>query len=95
TKQYPGCLANDAVDLTIQPGEIHALLGDNGAGKSTLMKIIYGVTQPDSGTIVWQGQPQIMRNPAQARSLGIGMVFQHFSLFETLSVAQNIALAMG
>ena len=95
TKQYPGCLANDAVDLTIQPGEIHALLGENGAGKSTLMKIIYGVTQPDSGTIVWQGQPQIMRNPAQARSLGIGMVFQHFSLFETLSVAQNIALAMG
>ncbi|MCF5622372.1 ABC transporter ATP-binding protein, partial [Pseudomonas syringae] len=95
TKQYPGCLANDAVDLTIQPGEIHALLGENGAGKSTLMKIIYGVTQPDAGSIIWQGQAQVMRNPAQARSLGIGMVFQHFSLFETLSVAQNIALAMG
>ncbi|WP_144434517.1 ABC transporter ATP-binding protein, partial [Pseudomonas syringae] len=95
TKRYPGCLANDAVDLTIQPGEIHALLGENGAGKSTLMKIIYGVTQPDAGSIIWQGQAQIMRNPAQARSLGIGMVFQHFSLFETLSVAQNIALAMG
>ncbi|ARA79241.1 ABC transporter ATP-binding protein [Pseudomonas ficuserectae] len=95
TKRYPGCLANDAVDLTIQPGEIHALLGENGAGKSTLMKIIYGVTQPDAGSIIWQGQVQTMRNPAQARSLGIGMVFQHFSLFETLSVAQNIALAMG
>lgn len=95
TKQYPGCLANDAIDLTIQPGEIHALLGENGAGKSTLMKIIYGVVQPDAGQIIWEGQPLSMRNPAQARTLGIGMVFQHFSLFETLSVAQNIALAMG
>lgn len=95
TKRYPGCLANDGIDLTIQPGEIHALLGENGAGKSTLMKIIYGVTACDSGELIWQGQRLQMRNPAQARSLGIGMVFQHFSLFETLSVAQNIALAMG
>ncbi|RMQ46278.1 ABC transporter, ATP-binding protein [Pseudomonas cichorii] len=95
TKQYPGCLANDAIDLSIQPGEIHALLGENGAGKSTLMKIIYGVTQPDQGSIIWHGETLAMRNPAQARGLGIGMVFQHFSLFETLTVAQNIALAMG
>jgi simple sugar transport system ATP-binding protein len=95
TKRYPGCVANDAIDLTIQPGEIHALLGENGAGKSTLMKIIYGVVQPDAGQIIWQGAPRTMRNPAQARELGIGMVFQHFSLFETLTVAQNIALAMG
>jgi simple sugar transport system ATP-binding protein len=95
SKRYPGCLANDAIDLTIAPGEIHALLGENGAGKSTLMKIIYGVTQADSGEMIWQGQRVSMRNPAQARALGIGMVFQHFSLFETLSVAQNIALAMG
>lgn len=95
SKRYPGCLANDAIDLNIAPGEIHALLGENGAGKSTLMKIIYGVTHADSGEMIWQGQPVIMRNPAQARGLGIGMVFQHFSLFETLSVAQNIALAMG
>ncbi|HEX8593718.1 MAG TPA: ABC transporter ATP-binding protein [Pseudomonas sp.] len=95
SKRYPGCLANDAIDLSIKPGEIHALLGENGAGKSTLMKIIYGVTQPDSGSIIWQGQALHMRNPAQARGLGIGMVFQHFSLFETLTVAQNIALAMG
>ncbi|HWH90116.1 MAG TPA: ABC transporter ATP-binding protein [Pseudomonas sp.] len=95
SKRYPGCLANDAVDLSIAPGEIHALLGENGAGKSTLMKIIYGVTQCDGGEILWQGQRVHMRNPAQARQLGIGMVFQHFSLFETLSVAQNIALAMG
>ena len=95
TKRYPGCLANNAIDLSIEPGEIHALLGENGAGKSTLMKIIYGVVQPDAGQIVWHGKPLTMRNPAQARELGIGMVFQHFSLFETLTVAQNIALAMG
>lgn len=95
SKRYPGCLANDAIDLSIAPGEIHALLGENGAGKSTLMKIIYGVTHADSGEMIWQGQRVTMRNPAQARGLGIGMVFQHFSLFETLSVAQNIALAMG
>lgn len=95
SKLYPGCLANDAIDLSIAPGEIHALLGENGAGKSTLMKIIYGVTHADSGEVIWQGQRIAMRNPAQARGLGIGMVFQHFSLFETLSVAQNIALAMG
>jgi simple sugar transport system ATP-binding protein len=95
SKRYPGCLANDAIDLSIAPGEIHALLGENGAGKSTLMKIIYGVTHADSGEMIWHGRRVNMRNPAQARSLGIGMVFQHFSLFETLSVAQNIALAMG
>ncbi|MEX6504091.1 ABC transporter ATP-binding protein [Pseudomonas zhanjiangensis] len=95
SKRYPGCLANDRIDLNIAPGEIHALLGENGAGKSTLMKIIYGVTQPDSGEIRWQGQAVRMRDPAMARELGIGMVFQHFSLFETLSVAQNIALALG
>ncbi|WP_223506215.1 ABC transporter ATP-binding protein [Pseudomonas sp. GL-RE-29] len=94
-KRYPGCLANDDIDLSIAHGEIHALLGENGAGKSTLMKIIYGVVQADAGELIWQGQRVTMRNPAQARSLGIGMVFQHFSLFETLTVAQNIALAMG
>ncbi|WP_372867112.1 ATP-binding cassette domain-containing protein, partial [Pseudomonas sp.] len=95
SKRYPGCLANDRIDLRIQPGEIHALLGENGAGKSTLMKIIYGVTQPDSGALFWQGQALRVRDPAQARGLGIGMVFQHFSLFETLTVAENIALALG
>ncbi|TLX63396.1 ABC transporter ATP-binding protein [Stutzerimonas nosocomialis] len=95
TKRYPGCLANDQVDLSIAPGEIHALLGENGAGKSTLMKIIYGVTQPDAGQILWEGEPVTMRDPAQARERGIGMVFQHFSLFETLTIAENIALALG
>ncbi len=86
SKRYPGCLANDRIDLCIDAGEIHALLGENGAGKSTLMKIIYGVTRPDAGEIRWQGEPVQVRDPARARALGIGMVFQHFSLFETLSV---------
>ena len=95
TKRYPGTLANDRIDLRIGTGEIHALLGENGAGKSTLMKIIYGVTAQDSGQVLWQGQPVQIRDPAQARQLGIGMVFQHFSLFETLTVAENIALALG
>ncbi|SDI73271.1 ABC transporter ATP-binding protein [Pseudomonas panipatensis] len=95
SKRYPGCLANDRVDLSIQPGEIHALLGENGAGKSTLMKIIYGVTRPDSGELFWDGRAVTVKDPAQARALGIGMVFQHFSLFDTLSVAENIALALG
>lgn len=95
TKQYPGCLANDNVDLEIAPGEIHALLGENGAGKSTLMKMIYGVTKPDAGKIIWQGQEIDIKDPSMARSMGIGMVFQHFSLFETLSVTENIALALG
>ena len=94
SKRYPGVVANDAVDLTVQPGEIHALMGENGAGKSTLMKIVYGVTRPDAGTIHWQGEPVTIDSPAKARALGIGMVFQHFSLFETLTVAENIALAL-
>ena len=94
TKRYPTVVANDDIALTVQPGEIHALLGENGAGKSTLMKIVYGVTQPDDGTILWEGRYVEITNPAQARRMGIGMVFQHFSLFETLTVAENIALAM-
>ncbi|MFT4048165.1 MAG: ABC transporter ATP-binding protein [Solimonas sp.] len=93
-KRYPGVVANDDVSLTVQAGEIHALLGENGAGKSTLMKIVYGVTRPDEGRIEWQGCDVQITSPAQARALGIGMVFQHFSLFETLSVAENIALAL-
>ncbi|MFT5706693.1 MAG: ABC-type uncharacterized transport system ATPase subunit [Oceanospirillaceae bacterium] len=95
TKQYPGCLANDSVDLEIAPGEIHALLGENGAGKSTLMKMIYGVTKPDAGQIIWHGEEIHIQNPSMARNMGIGMVFQHFSLFETLTVTENIALALG
>lgn len=94
TKRYPAVLANDAVDLTVRPGEIHALLGENGAGKSTLMKIIYGAVQPDAGTIEFNGRAVQVSGPQQARSLGISMVFQHFSLFDTLSVAENVWLGL-
>jgi simple sugar transport system ATP-binding protein len=74
------------------PGEIHAVLGENGAGKSTLMKVICGVTPPTDGEMLWEGAPALPVDPAHARTLGIGMVFQHFSLFETLTVAENVAL---
>ena len=94
TKAYPAVIANDDVSLEVLPGEIHAVLGENGAGKSTLMKVIYGVTKADAGKILWNGKAVNIPNPAQARRLGIGMVFQHFSLFETLTIAENIALAV-
>ncbi|TSE26030.1 ABC transporter ATP-binding protein [Tepidimonas aquatica] len=94
TKRYPGVLANDHVSLTVAPGSIHAVLGENGAGKSTLMKIIYGVVQPDEGTMRFDGREVHLKSPQQARELGIGMVFQHFSLFETLTVAQNVWLGL-
>ena len=94
-KRFPMTTANDGVSLAIRPGEIHALLGENGAGKSTLVKIIYGVLQPDAGEIRWQGAPVEIANPAAARALGIGMVFQHFSVFEALTVAENIALGIS
>ena len=95
SKSYPGCIANDRISLAIDHGEIHALLGENGAGKSTLMKILYGVTKPDSGDLTWNGAPTRIDSPADARALGVGMVFQHFSLFETLTVRENIELALG
>jgi general nucleoside transport system ATP-binding protein len=94
TKRYPSVVANDDVSLVVRRGEIHAVLGENGAGKSTLMKMIYGVTKPDAGEMKWEGEPVQVENPAQARALGIGMVFQHFSLFETLNVVENVALAL-
>ncbi|CAB3800410.1 Galactose/methyl galactoside import ATP-binding protein MglA [Paraburkholderia caffeinitolerans] len=94
TKQYPAVRANDDVTLTVAPGEIHALLGENGAGKSTLMKIVYGAVRPDAGEIRWEGETVEIPSPAAARKLGIGMVFQHFSLFETLTVGENIALSL-
>ena len=93
-KVYPTVVANDGIDMNVDAGEIHAVLGENGAGKSTLMKIIYGATHPTEGEMRWEGRPVVVANPAHARSLGIGMVFQHFSLFETLTVAENIALAL-
>nr|WP_294508097.1 ABC transporter ATP-binding protein [uncultured Rhodopila sp.] len=95
TKQYPGCLANDQVSLTVERNQIHALLGENGAGKSTLVKMIYGVVKPDAGEIVWEGQKVTVPNPGAAQRLGIGMVFQHFSLFEALTVTENIALGLA
>jgi len=94
TKIYPSVIANEDVSLKVRCGEIHAVLGENGAGKSTLMKMIYGVTKPDGGEIRWQGNTVHVENPAHARDLGIGMVFQHFSLFETLNVVENVALAL-
>jgi len=95
TKRYPSVVANDRIDLTVQAGEIHALLGENGAGKSTLMKIIYGAVLPDAGQVHFNGQAVDIRGPQQARALGISMVFQHFSLFDTLSVAENVCLGLG
>ena len=94
TKRFGSLTACDQISLEILPGEIHALLGENGAGKSTLVKMLYGALQPDEGRIVWNGRPVEIASPAEARRLGIGMVFQHFSLFEALSVAENIALAL-
>jgi general nucleoside transport system ATP-binding protein len=94
TKTFGSLTACDRIDLDIRPGEIHALLGENGAGKSTLVKMLYGVLAPDAGTIVWQGRPVAIHSPSEARSLGIGMVFQHFSLFEALTVAENVALSL-
>ena len=94
TKSFGDFCANDAVSFAIKPGEIHALLGENGAGKSTFVKLVYGLLQPDDGQFFWHGNPLTISGPQQARQLGIGMVFQHFSLFESLSVAENIQLAL-
>lgn len=94
TKAYPGVVANDAVSLAIAPGEIHALLGENGAGKSTLVKMIYGLVKPDAGQMQMNGGDFAPADPRAARAAGVGMVFQHFSLFDALSVAENIALGM-
>ena len=95
TKRFGSFVANDRVDLgLIARGEIHALLGENGAGKSTLVKMLYGLLSPTEGEILWQGAPIALANPNAARALGVGMVFQHFSLFDNLTVAENIALAL-
>ncbi|WP_027528389.1 ABC transporter ATP-binding protein [Bradyrhizobium sp. Ec3.3] len=94
TKRYGDFLANASIDIDIFPKEIHALLGENGAGKSTLVKAIYGLIQPSAGEIRWQGERIVLSGPSEARSRGIGMVFQHFSLFENLTVAENVALGL-
>ncbi|MBL3701689.1 ATP-binding cassette domain-containing protein [Sulfitobacter sp. BDSS02] len=94
TKAYPGVVANDNVSFDIGTGEVHALLGENGAGKSTLVKMIYGLVKPDSGTMTLRGKAFTPAEPRAARADGIAMVFQHFSLFDALNVAENIALGM-
>ena len=94
TKRYPGVVANSEVTFDIGEGEVHALLGENGAGKSTLVKAIYGLIRPNEGRMLWRGQPYAPGAPAQARATGVAMVFQHFSLFDAMDVAENVALGM-
>jgi general nucleoside transport system ATP-binding protein len=94
TKRFGAFTANDGIDLDVHGGEIHALVGENGAGKSTLVKIFYGLLQPTSGRLRIGGREVVLASPARARALGIGMVFQHFSLFDNLTVAENVALGL-
>ena len=94
TKRYPGIVANDGINMDIAPGEVLAVLGENGAGKSTLMKIIYGSVRPDEGSLEFDGRPLDVSSPAEARASGIAMVHQHFALFDTLTVAENVALGL-
>ncbi|MCV2874294.1 ABC transporter ATP-binding protein [Defluviimonas sp. WL0050] len=94
SKSYPGVKANEDVSFKIGVGEVHALLGENGAGKSTLVKMIYGLVKPDEGRMTLRGKAFAPTAPSMARELGVAMVFQHFSLFEALNVAENVALGM-
>src|SRR3981189_280162 len=94
TKRYGDFLANESIGIEIWPQQIHALLGENGAGKSTLVKTIYGLVQPSDGEMRWQGEKMVLAGPSEARARGIGMVFQHFSLFDNLTVAENVALGL-
>ena len=95
TKRFPGVVANEDVDFTVLPGQVHTLLGENGAGKSTLVKILYGLYQPDEGSITFEGTPVNIDSPAVAIQTGIGMIHQHFMLVDTLTVAENVALGLG
>src|SRR4029453_9503291 len=92
TKEFPGTLANDHVDLDLKRGEVHALLGENGAGKTTLMNVLYGLYRPDEGEIRVHGQPVTFHSPRDAIAQGIGMVHQHFMLIPVMTVAENIVL---
>jgi general nucleoside transport system ATP-binding protein len=94
SKAYSGVQANAGISLEVAPGEIHCVLGENGAGKSTLMKIIYGSVHPDAGEMFWNGRRVRVSSPRQARALGIAMVFQHFAVFDSLSVAENVWLGV-
>ena len=93
-KRFPGVLANDQIDFSVEPGQIHALLGENGAGKTTLMNVLYGLYQPEEGDIIFRGQPVQLASPRDAIQLGIGMVHQHFMLIPPLTVAENVILGL-
>jgi ABC-type uncharacterized transport system ATPase subunit len=93
TKRFGDLVANDAISLTVAPGEVVAMLGENGAGKSTLMKTVYGLVRPDAGVIRVAGRPLTLRSPRDAMAAGIGMVTQEFSLVETMTVRENVALS--
>ncbi len=95
TKRFPGVVANDDIDLTVESGQVHTLLGENGAGKSTLMKILYGLYKPDEGSIHLNGEEVRIASPNDAIRRGIGMIHQHFMLVPTLTVAENVALGLG
>ncbi|MEP6852804.1 MAG: ABC transporter ATP-binding protein [bacterium] len=92
TKRFGDLVANDGIDLTVEPGEIHALLGENGAGKSTLMNVLFGLYQPDAGSIRLDGVPRTFKGPGDAIAAGIGMVHQHFMLVPVFTVAENVML---
>ena len=92
TKRFGDLVANDSIDLVVEPGEIHALLGENGAGKSTLMNVLYGLYQPDEGEILIDGEPVTFGGPGDAMRAGIGMVHQHFMLIPVFTVAENVEL---
>ncbi|MGE5133813.1 MAG: ABC transporter ATP-binding protein [Gemmatimonadota bacterium] len=94
TKRFGSLVANDRIDLTVQPGQIHALLGENGAGKTTLMNVLYGLTGPDEGTIEIDGRAVQLASPADAIAAGIGMVHQHFMLVPVFTVAENVTLGV-
>jgi general nucleoside transport system ATP-binding protein len=94
TKRFPGVLANDHIDLVVEPGEVHVLLGENGAGKSTLMNILYGLYHPDEGEILVNGKPVKFESPRDAIRMGIGMVHQHFMLIPVFTVAENVMLGL-
>src|SRR2546426_1011998 len=93
TKQFPGVLGHDHIDLDVLRGEVHALLGENGAGKSTLMNILYGLYHPDDGEILLDGKKVAFGSAKDAIGHGIGMVHQHFMLIPVMTVAENIVLA--
>ena len=94
SKSFPGTLANDNINLEIKNNTVHALLGENGAGKRTLVKILYGILGYDKGEIFFENSKFNIKSPSEARKLGIGMVFQHFSLFDSLTVAENLILVL-